>query len=79
MSKKTHRKPAAFRVEEVDVFVPPTLPDRGGEPVALPVPRSRTVPDLGRGPALGQHLASARLAVSSACSPRSGSTITCWR
>ena len=27
MSKKTHRKPAAFRVEEVDVFVPPAAPD----------------------------------------------------
>ena len=49
MSKKTHRRPAAFRVEEVDVFVPPAMPDLAAEPVALPVPRSRAVPDLGRG------------------------------
>ncbi|MGH6833001.1 MAG: hypothetical protein ACRECM_08275, partial [Methyloceanibacter sp.] len=48
MSKKTHRKPAAFRVEEVEVFVPPVT-DIAAEPVALPAPRMRAVPDLGRG------------------------------
>lgn len=49
MSKKTHRRPAAFRVEEVEVFVPPTAPDIASEPVPLPVPRVRAMPDLGRG------------------------------
>ena len=49
MSKKTHRKPAAFRVEEVEVFVPPVMPDLAAEPVPLPVPRARAMPDLGRG------------------------------
>ncbi len=48
MSKKTHRKPAAFRVEEVEVFVPPVT-DIAAEPVALPAPRVRAAPDLGRG------------------------------
>lgn len=48
MSKKAHRKPAAFRVEEVDVFVPPA-PPAVAEPESLPVVRGRTVPDLGRG------------------------------
>ena len=48
MSKKAHRKPAAFRVEEVDVFVPPALPV-AAEPASLPVPRARAMPDLGRG------------------------------
>jgi len=49
MSKKTHRRPAAFRVEEVEVFVPPVTPDVAAEPVPLPAPRVRAVPDLGRG------------------------------
>jgi putative membrane protein len=48
MSKKAHRKPAAFRVEEVELVVPPAAP-----PVALeqaPVPaRLRALPDLRRG------------------------------
>ena len=48
MSKKAHRKPAAFRVEEVDVFVPPA-PPVVAEPESLPVGRGRTMPDLGRG------------------------------
>ncbi len=48
MSNKTHRKPAAFRVEEVEVFVPPAALD-AGEPELVPVPRARTMPDLGRG------------------------------
>jgi putative membrane protein len=48
MSKKAHRKPTAFRVEEVEVFTPPTVPV-AGEAAPLPVQRLRTVPDLGRG------------------------------
>ncbi len=48
MSKKVHRKPAAFPVEEVEVFVPPAAP-LAAEPAPLPVPRLRTMPDLGRG------------------------------
>jgi putative membrane protein len=48
MSKKGHRKPAAFRVEEVEVFVPPAAPDVAGETASLPA-RVRTLPDLGRG------------------------------
>jgi putative membrane protein len=48
MSKKAHRKPAAFRVEEVEMVAPAVAP-----PVALeqpPVPaRVRTLPDLRRG------------------------------
>jgi len=47
MTKTPRRKPAAFRVEEVEVFVPPELP---AVPVEqLPEPRVRTLPDLGRG------------------------------
>jgi putative membrane protein len=48
MSKKAHRKPAAFRVEEVDVFVPPA-PPAVTEPQSLPVAPGRSLPDLGRG------------------------------
>jgi putative membrane protein len=48
MSRKTHRKPAAFRVEEVEVFVPPA-PEIAPEPVPVPMPRARAMPDLGRG------------------------------
>jgi putative membrane protein len=48
MSKKEHRKPAAFRVEEVELFVPPGALD-AAEPALVPVPRLRTMPDLGRG------------------------------
>jgi len=48
MSKKAQRRPAAFRVEEVEVFVPPATPV-ASEPVPLPAPRVRAVPDLGRG------------------------------
>ena len=48
MSKKAHRKPAAFRVEEVDVFVPPA-PPAVAEPESLPVARVRVIPDLSRG------------------------------
>ena len=49
MSKKLHRKPAAFRVEDVEVFVPPAMPDSAVEPATLAVPRVRAMPDLGRG------------------------------
>jgi putative membrane protein len=48
MSKKVHRKPAAFRIEEVEVFTPPS-PPAVAEPESLPVARGRTLPDLGRG------------------------------
>jgi putative membrane protein len=48
MSKKAHRKPAAFRIEEVEVFTPPS-PPAPAEPESLPVARGRTLPDLGRG------------------------------
>ncbi|MGI8852535.1 MAG: YcjF family protein [Methyloceanibacter sp.] len=45
---KSKRKPAAFRVEEVEVFVPPATPTpAAAEPV--PLPRTRTMPDLRRG------------------------------
>ena len=47
MTKTPRRKPAAFRVEEVEVFVPPELPAvPAGQ---LPEPRVRALPDLGRG------------------------------
>ena len=48
MSKKAPRKPAAFRIEEVEVFTPPA-PPAVAEPESLPVARGRTLPDLGRG------------------------------
>jgi putative membrane protein len=48
MNKSSRRKPAAFRVEEVEVFVPPAgPPPLASEPV--PLPRARAMPDLGRG------------------------------
>ena len=51
MSKRQHRKPGAFRVEDVEVFVPPapapSVPPLAGE--AVPVPRARALPDLERG------------------------------
>ena len=48
MSKKAPRKPAAFRVEEVEVFVPPATAEVPAEPAPGPV-RARALPDLGRG------------------------------
>jgi putative membrane protein len=48
MSKQAHRKPAAFKVEEIEVFTPPAA-SLAPEPAPLPVARLRTVPDLGRG------------------------------
>jgi putative membrane protein len=44
MSKKAHRKPAVFRLEEVEIFVPPAAPDSA--PVSA---RVRAMPDLARG------------------------------
>jgi putative membrane protein len=48
MSKKTLRKPTAFKVEDIDVFAPPP-PLLAPEAQPLPAPRLRTLPDLGRG------------------------------
>jgi putative membrane protein len=47
MSKKGQRKPAAFRVEDVDLVAPPA-PPAVAEPEQVPV-RMRALPDLGRG------------------------------
>ena len=56
MSKRQYRKPGAFRVEDVEVFVPearvsearvPEVPPLADE--AVPVPRARVLPDLQRG------------------------------
>ena len=47
MSSNTRRKPTAFRVEEVEVFVPPELAPSEERP--LPAPQVRAVPDLKRG------------------------------
>jgi putative membrane protein len=50
MSKKERRKPGAFRVEEVEVFVPPTPPPPvAAEPPSLPSPPVRALPRLERG------------------------------
>ncbi|MBK5196707.1 MAG: TIGR01620 family protein [Methyloceanibacter sp.] len=50
MSKTKHRKPTAFRVEDVELFEPPVLPvPLATESAELPVPWVRTMPDLGRG------------------------------
>jgi putative membrane protein len=48
MSKKAHRKPAVFDVEEVEVFVPPAVPDIADELAPVPA-RVRVMPDLSRG------------------------------
>ncbi|HYJ58927.1 MAG TPA: TIGR01620 family protein [Methyloceanibacter sp.] len=48
MSKKAHRKPAVFDVEEVEVFVPPAVPDIVDETAPVPA-RVRVMPDLRRG------------------------------
>lgn len=48
MTKKVHRKPAAFHVEDVEVFTPPLAPETPPEPAPVPV-RVRALPDLGRG------------------------------
>ena len=40
MSKKAHRKPAAFTVEEVEVFAPAGGAGFASEPAPLPAPRA---------------------------------------
>ena len=47
MNNNTRRQPAAFRVEEVEVFVPPEPPLSEERP--LPAPQVRAMPDLKRG------------------------------
>ena len=47
MNKKDTRKPAVFKVEEIEVFVPPPAPASSELPV--PTPRLRSAADLGRG------------------------------
>jgi putative membrane protein len=50
MSKREHRKPAAFRVGDVEVFTPPVRPEAAdAEASSLPVAKARAMPDLGRG------------------------------
>ncbi len=58
MSKKEHRKPAAFRVEEVEVFAPGPVPEEAA-PVPLPAGSPRAVPDLRRGLRWGSVLLAA--------------------
>ena len=58
MTKKGHRKPAAFRVEEVELFVPPVAPEVSAEATPLPA-RLRTLPDLSRGLRWGSILVGA--------------------
>jgi putative membrane protein len=49
MTKSSPRKPASFRVEEVEVFVPPEPAAIPAEERALPAPQVRALPDLRRG------------------------------
>ena len=58
MSKKAHRKPAAFKVDEIEVFTPPAAP-HAPDLAPMPAPRLRTAPDLGRGLRWGAILISA--------------------
>jgi len=48
MNKNSRRKPAAFRVEEVEVFVPPE-PEPSAVPAERPDARVRELPNLERG------------------------------
>jgi putative membrane protein len=50
MNKSSRRKPTSFRVEEVEVFVPPeqSVPSVAAEP-SLPAARVRALPNLERG------------------------------
>jgi putative membrane protein len=48
MNKSPRRKPAAFRVEEVEVFVPPE-PEHAAVPAEPPDARVRALPNLERG------------------------------
>ena len=57
MNKKDTRKPAAFKVEEIEVFAPPV--PASSEPMPVPAPRLRTAADLGRGLRWGTILISA--------------------
>ncbi|MET0381200.1 MAG: hypothetical protein ABWZ94_04810, partial [Methyloceanibacter sp.] len=57
MNKKDTRKPAAFKVEEIEVFAPPV--PASSEPMPVPSPRLRTTADLGRGLRWGAILISA--------------------
>ena len=58
MTKGQHRKPTAFRVEEVEIFTPPAPPPLLETPT-LPAPRVRGVPDLRRGLRWGNILLTA--------------------
>ena len=58
MNKRGSRKPAAFKVEEIEVFTPATVPVPS-EPMPVPAPRVRTAADLGRGLRWGTILISA--------------------
>jgi putative membrane protein len=49
MSKKEHRKPAAFRVEDVEIFAPPAGPEPEETESAQLSVATRAAPDLGRG------------------------------
>jgi putative membrane protein len=50
MTKSSRRKPAAFRVEEVDIFVPPEpIPPTVSAEPAPPAARVRVLPNLERG------------------------------
>jgi len=49
MTKSSPRKPASFRVEDVEVFVPPEPTAIPAEERGLPAPRVRALPDLRRG------------------------------
>jgi putative membrane protein len=57
MTKKAQRKPAAFRIEDVDLVPLPAAP-AAPEPVQVPV-RVRALPDLGRGLRWGSILIAA--------------------
>lgn len=57
MNKKAARKPAVFKVEEIEVFAPPM--QAAPEPMPVPAPRFRSAADLGRGLRWGTILISA--------------------
>lgn len=59
MSKSPRRKPTAFRVDEVEVLTPPPLAEASAEPLPMPTPRVRGVPDLRRGLRWGSILITA--------------------
>jgi putative membrane protein len=58
MNKRGSRKPAAFKVEEIEVFTPATVPVPS-EPMPVPAPRVRTAAEIGRGFRWGTILISA--------------------